>query len=335
MKKSQKKLLYVGFGLAISALFIWLLFRGVDFEELVLALKGANYYWLIPNIILIVLTMYLRAFRWKLMIDPIKPVAYHKVLAATCVGFMANNVLPLRMGEFVRAYSLAKQDDKITKSASLATIVVERTFFDLAALLIILGGIFLVSDFIDEDLSRAITISIMIAIIALISVLIMGRSPEKSGQFLSKIFFFLSDSSKEFIKKVLVKFSEGLQFMSNIKAVFSIGFYTMLIWIVMAISNIFIFYAFNFDIPPVAGFLLLVIVSLAILLPSSPGFIGVYHIAAAKCVEIYGVSSEAALSFALVLHATQYLVVTLMGFYFLRKEHFSLKNLEEEASSEL
>ena len=103
MTAKTKKYLYFIIGLVISALLIWFLFRNIDFVILWQTLKSANYYWLIPNILLIVLTMYQRAYRWRFMLDPIKPVKFSKLLAATCVGFMANNVLPARLGEFVRA----------------------------------------------------------------------------------------------------------------------------------------------------------------------------------------------------------------------------------------
>ena len=134
-----RRCLSIAVGIVISIVFMVLLFRNIDFSELIGALRGANYYWLIPNIVLIMFTMYQRAYRWAFMIRPVKEVPFHKLLAATCIGFMANNVLPLRLGEFVRAYSLSYQDRQVSKSASLATIFVERMVFDLVALLLILG----------------------------------------------------------------------------------------------------------------------------------------------------------------------------------------------------
>jgi uncharacterized membrane protein YbhN (UPF0104 family) len=100
----------------------------------------------------------------------------------------------------------------------------------------------------------------------------------------------------------------------------------------MGLSNIFVFKAFDLNLPIDAAYVVLVVVSISILVPSSPGFVGVYHAGAVWSLIQYGVSREDALSCALVLHAAQYIVVTLMGFYFLKKEHLSLKRLEEEAT---
>ena len=137
----KKKLLSVIIGLLISVVLVFIIFRNVNFGELVGALKGANYFWLLPNMCLVILAMFQRAERWKYMLKPIGAPKYKKLLSATCIGFMANNVLPLRLGEFVRAYALARNNEKVTKSASLATIFVERMVFDLLALLTILAVI--------------------------------------------------------------------------------------------------------------------------------------------------------------------------------------------------
>ena len=79
------------------------------------------------------------------------------------------------------------------------------------------------------------------------------------------------------------------------------------------------------------SFVILVVVSILIMVPASPGFIGVYHWGTVLALSYYGIPREEALSCALVMHATQFLVITLIGFYYLRREHLSLKQIEKEA----
>ena len=331
-----KKRVYFVIGLLISAVLVWFLFQEIDFIKLKVALQQANYWWFVPTIMLIFVTMYQRAFRWKEMLAPIKNVPFSKLLAATCVGFMANNVLPLRMGEFVRAYSLSNQDKEITKSASLATIFVERMVFDLVALLVIFGGVLTFSLSLAEQINDQITFGIYlamgIALTGLISMIILSLHPEKTGIYLTRYLFFLPGRAKEFVRSIVLKFARGVEFLRNVKRVVSVAVQTLLIWILMGVSNYFVFEAFGFQLPLDAAFVLLVIVSISILIPSSPGFVGVYHAGVVWSLEIYGIEREAALSCAIALHAVQYLVITGMGFYFLKKEHLSLKELEEEAS---
>ncbi|MDF1544340.1 MAG: lysylphosphatidylglycerol synthase transmembrane domain-containing protein [bacterium] len=338
MTTGPKRKLYIGLGVVISIVLLWSLFKDIEFAQLGTVLMKGNYFWLIPNVLMIVLTMYQRAYRWRDMVKPISPVPFKNLLAATCVGFMANNVLPLRLGEFVRAYSLSAQDKRISKSASLATIFVERMVFDLTALLLIFGAVFWLSDTlqskVDDSITFGIYASIGIAIVGLFIMMLLATRPERVGGSIARYMFFLPTRAKETVKEIVMKFADGLQFMRDIRASLRVGFQTLMIWVLMGLSNLFVFQVFGFDVPYATAFVLLVVVSISILLPSSPGFVGVYHVGAVWSLTTYGVAKEDALSCALVLHATQYLVVTLMGFYFLKKEHLSLKNLEEEAVEE-
>lgn len=335
MTSKLKRKIYFLIGLTISVVLVWALFRNVDTKLLLAALKQANYWWFVPMVFLIAFTMYQRAYRWSVMLAPIKKVKFSNLLAATCIGFMANNVLPLRMGEFVRAYSLATQDKQLTKSASLATIFVERMVFDLVALLVIFGGVLTFSstlkDHIDQNTVFGIYLSIGIAFVGLVSMVLLAFHSQKVGENLAKYLFFLPESSKEFIKALILRFSRGLEFLKDSKAVVSVTVQTLLIWILMGVSNLFVFAAFGFELPLDAAFVLLVVVSISILLPSSPGFVGVYHVGVVWSLAVYGIERERALSCAIVLHVVQYLVITIMGFYFLKKEHLSLKELEEKA----
>ncbi|MFZ1683585.1 MAG: lysylphosphatidylglycerol synthase transmembrane domain-containing protein [Candidatus Zixiibacteriota bacterium] len=328
-----KRGLYIFFGFAISIGLLYLLFRSINFNELVGALKEANYVWLLPNIALVAFGMYQRAYRWRFMLDPIKPVKYNNLIAATCIGFMANNVLPLRLGEFVRAYSLASQDKGITKSASLATIFVERMVFDLVALLLIFGVVIETSHLdLQTDMREGLLVAVGIALIGILFMLLLALRPSQSGEIISRTLFFLPARIRSKVQDLVQKSTRGLEFIRDPKKLWPVAGQTLILWIIMGVSNWFVFQAFGFDLPISASFVLLVVVSVSILIPSSPGFVGVYHVGTVWTLENYHIGRAEALSFALVLHAAQYIPITLMGFYYLRKEHLSLKNLEQEAT---
>lgn len=333
MTGKQRRWLSVGLGVLISAVAIWLLFHNVNYRELQGALSKANYWWLLPNIFFVMFAMYQRAYRWYFMLLPVKKVRFSKLLAATCVGFMANNVLPLRLGEFVRAYSLASQDREVSKSASLATIFIERMVFDLVALLLIFGGVLALATIeIPDDMKSGLYISILIALLGIALVAYLALRPEQAGHYLTKYLFFLPEGAKEGVRAIVRRFSTGLAFVTKGKIATSVALQTIFLWLCMGFSNYFVFLAFGFDLPVEASYFLLVVVSISILIPSSPGFIGVYHAATVLTLKYYGIVHEEALSFALVLHAAQYIPITLMGFYYLKKEHLSLRQLEEAAT---
>jgi uncharacterized protein (TIRG00374 family) len=333
MTTGYRRTLYIIVGLAISVILLWMLFRNINFTELAAALTQANYWWLLPNIAFVVFAMYQRAYRWRFMLQPIKIVPFPKLLAATCIGFMANNVLPLRLGEFVRGYSLASQDKEISKSASLASIFVERMVFDLVALLIIFGAVLAGSHFpIHNDMKQGTYIAILIALVGILFMLMFALRPVQAGEMMTRYLPFLPARAKEKIRVIVMKFSRGLEFIKDTKILSWVMLQTIFIWLFMGLSNYFVFQAFGFDLPISASYVLLVVVSVSILVPSSPGFVGVYHYGTVWTLASYGIAKEQALSFALVLHAAQYIPITAMGFYYLKKEHLSLKKLEQEST---
>jgi len=332
---TRKKLWSFILGLVISALFLVLIFKNVDIGELADALGEANYLWLLPNIFFVVFAMFQRAERWKYMVAPIARTRYGKLLSATCIGFMANNVLPFRLGEFVRAYALSRNDPRITKSASLATIFIERMVFDLLALLLILAVILVLTPIVvDDRFKLGAVFSLGVAIIGLLFAAIVVLKPEGSGRLLSRYLFFLPESVKEIVNRTVIKFSKGLLFLKSTRQTFWVSAHTLFLWMFMGISNIFVFYAFGLDLPVYASYVLLVVVSISILIPSSPGFIGVYHGGVVWTLHFFKVGQAEAISCAIVLHAAQFIPITLMGFYYLYKEGLSLKQLEKAALEE-
>ena len=332
MTRGQRKWISFGLGLTISIVAVWLFLRGVDYRGLVGALSRANYWWLLPNIFFVMFAMYQRAYRWYYMLLPVKPVKFSNLLAATCIGFMANNVLPLRLGEIVRAYSLSYQDREVSKSASLATIFIERMVFDLVALLIIFGGVLTVTTrTIGDDMKQGLYIAILIALVGIALVAYLALRPEQAGNYLTKYLFFVPERGKEIVRAVVKRFSTGLAFVTQGRIATSVALQTLFLWLCMGFSNYFVFLAFGFKLPLEASYFLLVVVSVSILIPSSPGFIGVYHVAAVLTLSQYGIGGDEAKAFALVLHAAQYIPITLMGFYYLKKEHLSLRQLEAAA----
>ncbi len=330
-QKGKKTLLQIA-GIVISLGLIILLFYKVDFSELAQALKGANYWWLIPNVILIMVTMVFRAYRWKHMIQPIKIIPLSRLFSITMIGFMANNVLPFRLGEFVRAYSLSNKED-VSKSASLATIFVERIVFDLLALLVIFGIVLIISPLtLIEELKIPAIVTICVGLLGLLFTVYLSSRGKRESHILKRIISIFPRKIRPIFENTVARFATGLEFMRDWRQVFWVTFHTFVIWVLLGLSNYFVLLAFGWsDMSVAASFVILVVVSILIMVPASPGFIGVYHYGTVLSLGFYGISREQALSCALVMHATQFLVITLVGFYYLRREHLSLKQIEKEA----
>src|SRR5438046_1939582 len=115
-------------GLAVSLIFLGLVFAGQDLGKIWSALQRANYLALVPAVGLYFLGVGVRAVRWQVLLRPVLPkTQLARLFEVVVIGYMANDLLPARLGEVVRAFVLSRREQE-TKSAILGTIVVERIF---------------------------------------------------------------------------------------------------------------------------------------------------------------------------------------------------------------
>ena len=120
-------------GLAGSLLFLFILLFKLDLREIGDALKDANYWYVAPAIGLYFIAVYFRALRWRYLLSPLGSVEVQRLYPVVIIGYMANNLLPARLGEFVRSYYLARREG-FSASTGLATIAVERVYDGLTLL---------------------------------------------------------------------------------------------------------------------------------------------------------------------------------------------------------
>ena len=124
MTSSWKPLL----GLSVSALLLWWVFRGEDLGAIAAEVAAADPWWLLASVFVATAGYLLRAMRWQVLLTPLRSqTGLRTRFAATAIGFMVNNLLPARAGEFARAWSLARMA-KMRTSACLSSLVVERLF---------------------------------------------------------------------------------------------------------------------------------------------------------------------------------------------------------------
>ena len=114
-------------GILVSAVFVGLFVRSTDFAEVKRAFEEANYWWVIASLPVYFLGLWLRTIRWQYLLRPVKRVTALRLYPVVIVGLMANNLMPARTGEIVRAYVLGVRE-RVSKSSALGTIAVDRLF---------------------------------------------------------------------------------------------------------------------------------------------------------------------------------------------------------------
>ncbi len=330
LKPLSKQLL----GLAISLFFLALVIINIKFDDVGVAFGQANYLYLLPAIGITFVAYLIRAWRWQIILLPTKPVSFNSSYSVMMIGFMANNLLPARIGEFVRAYTIASQE-KISKSLSLATIVLERVCDGLT--LIALMGLALVAfpsphqsgwtQFI-EVFSTSVFVSVTLVLIFLIVC-------EKLA--LRVISFFmrpLPDKLEHKAHNLLASFVLGLHALKSLRSVIALVIGSVVIWSLEGSSYYLMLRAFQLDTHMSAmqlvgaGLLLLVFVNLGTMVPSAPGFFGVYQYAATIALSAYAISSATAFSLALLTNTFQYVLVTAIGLFFFSRRHMTFAALK-------
>lgn len=314
----------VWIGLGVSLLCLWLAFRRVEVAELVQSFRGVRPLYLIPALLLAVFVrFFVTAIRWQVLLYPVKRIGLHRLFGVTMIGFMANNILPARMGEFVRAYALGKTE-QLSKSLSFATIVVERVFDGLTLLLFLLLSVFFVS--FPVWITRAAYASLVLYLGVLLALVWLWSG--RSFGPLARLGRFVPERLRGQAQRLLTSFTLGLDVLGHGWALLAVAALSILDWLVIVASVHVTFLAFDLSLPPIAAFVVTVVVALGVTLPSSPGFVGTYQFFTVVGLAFFSVPESVGLSVSLVSHAIQYVPITLIGLGYFWRENLSFRELQ-------
>jgi len=304
-------------GTLATVFFLWLALRNVDISAVGDALQTANYFWLIPAAICTVAGFCLRAIRWSFILRPTKYVPFTRLFPIMMVGFAANNLLPARIGEFVRAF-LTGSREGISRSTALATIVVERvcdglTLLTLMTLTLLLFPIPMT----DSKLQAVVVVASAIFGVATVVLLGLILFPTR---MLVPIRFGTRRLPERFAERadaLVDSFLDGLQQLREPRALLGLSVMSIGIWALEATTFGFVLRAFPLGLSVgewlAASAFLLVFVNLGIMVPSVPGYIGTYQFFATLALSAFAVNADYAFGLAVVAHATQYTLITTIG----------------------
>ncbi len=337
-------------GLIISVAFFALALIDIKLDQVWQALLDAEYVALIPALALYFVGVWVRALRWRILLKPLLPkITLRRTFEVEVIGYMANNVLPARIGELVRAYVLSLREG-VRKTATLATILVERIFdgitmvgFAAAVILWVLlrepdalqvGPSHKLGTFI-SSLSVPLTIATAVFLGAIVVFLVIASSPSKMERLAGFFFRFLPGRLQQRANRLLQSFIEGLQSLRSLTSMLSVLGLSVVAWLFEA-GMYYVIGTWGFRLTDAGGQLLPFYVymlatagvNLATLIPQGPGYIGVFEaVAKGVLVGAFGVAENPSLSYVLVLHAALLIPVTLLGFFYMARESMSYEDL--------
>ncbi len=318
-------------GFAVSAFFLFFALRGQDYAAIREAFSQVTYWYLVPALGLYFLGLVARAYRWSVLLRPVEAVSGRKLLGINAVGLMANNVLPLRTGEFVRAYALS-QRTTISKSTGLATIAVERIFDGMTLLAFIAGSMLFVD--LTSQLERVAELAMAIFALALVALVLLARGGRLRDRMLQLALGPLPDSLSTKVNRMAESFISGLGIFNRWRELLLVSLSSLVAWGFEASAYWIVAHAFGGKIQAVMGIpetmLTTGIANLATLVPSSPGYVGPYEAAVILVLNgALGLTRELALSYGVLMHVLLWLPVTIWGVVEWSRLHISLRQVEQ------
>lgn len=332
---------WVGLLISIVCLYFFLI-KKQDWGMLWSSLRSANYWWLIPAIATYFLgSVLVRAWRLHYLMRPIKKVPVRTLFPIICISYMVNNIFPARAGELVVRPYLIKQKEGVSISASLAIVIVERTFDAVVMMLFIFvnlpelarlgaGGSGVAGSI--EQFAVYGTIlffgALIVFILAAMFPAVTTRAVAWSVTHLSPARFRLK------LQGLADRFLEGLSSLRSPRDVVMILFTSILIWLFETGKYWFLMHGFAFTVSFFALMLMNGIANLVTIIPSAPGYIGTFEAAGINVLEAYGVGHAVASAYTVVLHAALWLPITVLGAFFWVREGLSMTKVREEAKAE-
>jgi hypothetical protein len=321
---SSRRLGKILFGLAVSAALLVYFFWDVDLGVIAARLRETLWTYLALSVGLGFVSLWMRAVRWYYLFPPGTQPSH--LFRALLIGYMGNNLLPLRAGELVRIYVVTRRGQHF--GTTFATVVVERVLDGLAVGLIVAGLLLVVP--LPTNLRWPIFVFLLIDLVGILILVAIAATPGVCRGLIERLFRRIGWLERRLLSllDVMIEGLRGLRAAGHTGPIVacSIG-----IWLFLALSFWSALHAAHLDLPLAAAWTLLAFLGLGVSLPSSPGFVGVIQAATVLALALFAVPRTEALSFSLLLHASQFFPITIIGLLYLLLEHVSLADATRSA----
>jgi len=316
---------YFWVGLLISGIFLYLGLRGLHLTQVWDTIRSANFLFLLPAVLVYFIAVLARTWRWHFLLRPIQKIPVRLLFPVITIGYMGNNIYPARAGELVRAFILKRKRD-VPVSSTLATIIIERLFDGVVMLSFIffnlgeLAKLAAPSGFVGSIRSLALWGTIAFFGFLILFLLTAIFTSEAERIFGSVIRIILPQRWRDPIIHIFSRFTTGLKSLRSLNDVIMVLLTSFMIWLLETMVYWLVSLSFAIEIGVFPLMLMNGILNLLTTLPSAPGYIGTFDAPGIALLRAYGYSATLAAGFTLLLHATLWLPITVVGAAFFAKE---------------
>jgi uncharacterized protein (TIRG00374 family) len=298
-------------GVAISILLIVLFLRAIHPREIGDAFGEANYWYMIPAIVVLFVALAIRCLRWSILMRPVAAIPPRRLFSYAIIGYMANNLLPARAGEVIRAYVLGEREG-VSRLGTLGTIAVERLFDGISLVfLLLVAGAFV--GFGDERLRVIAVASSALFIVALVVFYALTHSEERARRFFHWFTRYLPERLEHRAEELTDSLVVSLRSVHQTRSFLQVVSLSILAWTIEAGAYAIIGLGFDLGVSFGHYCLLLSAANLAIIVPTFLGGTGPFEWAATLVLVGAGVANGLAGAYSIVAHGVIFIPTTILG----------------------
>ena len=307
MNTNQRRTIVLG--LLVSAGFLYLAFRNVPLADLAAALGRLHVGWLLVTVLISLLIMVFRTWRWQIELRPLERIPFGRLWVVTAVAYLAINLIPARLGEVVRPWLLSRRSS-VSFSNVVGNLVVEKTMDAVVTLLYILVGLVTIENLPEWVRTGARVPAVGAAVLVVLVLLLYWRGEAFVDRTVLR---FLPERFGEGVKRVTGAIVAGMRVLPNPRLVLAVFLVSLVLWFLPILSSYVMTRAFAFDVPFGAAVVVFIFIGFGTALPNVPGMIGPYQYACILALGLFGVPQADALAYGLVLNAVQFFTLVAQG----------------------
>ncbi len=299
--------------IVLAGVLLYFSFRGIDMAELGSTLRNAKLVPLGIALFLSCVTLWLRSYRWRVLLNTSETLPMATVFWANALGYLGNNVLPARMGEFMRVEALKRRHD-ISRSYLLATALIERVM-DAGVLVLFTSAALLTIPGLPAWLHRASQTFSVLSSAGILTLFLLPHAQKQAEQWLSRI---------PKVSGIASRFLDGLRCLHSWSRSSLFLFLTLMIWPLDSYMGVLVAESIGLDLQFQTSMVVLAALGLSSAIPSTPGYVGVFQFVAVNVMRPFGIASGSAIAWILLYQAINYICQSffgLIGFGVLSKAH--------------
>jgi uncharacterized protein (TIRG00374 family) len=318
----MRKTIQLLIGFLVAAVCLYYAFRGISFERLWDALRRASLLPIFIAALIYMVDFILRSKRWSILMNPVHKTGHLELFWVMLIGYFANNILPLRMGELVRAHVCGTKL-KISRTATLGTILMERLCDTVSFL-----TTFLVASLFfpfPSYMKKGAWLLGGTCLAVIVVLLLMHHQEEVFWSLLE--WMPLPHAIKTRVQDLTTHFLHSTSGITRPRFLLEAMAFSLAVWVIEGTYLYLISRAFAIHLNYPGAFFLLFALGLSVTLPQAPGYVGTFELFGVTALSLLGIPKEQGLPVILAIHGTQFLFIAILGTIGLWQEGLNFHNL--------